>query len=135
MDTRCNNASVRISARVRKEWAWFFTYRAIMIVNKIHDATKYNASPQSNALTTLRFQCVRRLIYISHRPIFFDIPLPQKNIHRRTRKNRCPIFFPRKNIVASKTLDLNNNPEYSRLFSLESCSQLVLYNRHNSSLM
>ena len=47
-----NNASVRVLALVRRKWAWFLARRAIMIVNKIHDVTMYNASSQSNALKT-----------------------------------------------------------------------------------
>ena len=47
-----NNASVRVSALVRRKWAWYLAPRAIIIVNKNHDVTMHNASSQSNALHT-----------------------------------------------------------------------------------
>ena len=92
-----------------------------MIVNKIHDVTMYNASSHSNALNThallLRTQA---LIY---RPIFFVIGRARKitiGVHvKKGVQYFCDIHLSfvsaqrtRKNIVASKTLYLNNNPKY-----------------------
>ena len=73
-------------------------------------------------LIRVRFYCMRRLINTFTVQYFFVIGR-LKNIHRRTRKKGVQYFcdihlsfvsarWTRKNIVASKTLYLNNNFQY-----------------------
>ena len=51
---------MRVSASAQKVGV-VLARRAIMIVNKIHDVTMYNASSQSNALNTLDLEFLRML--------------------------------------------------------------------------